>query len=87
MLMAMTGEMTQMVSAGLTMLYWEIERRIRQDVLEEKRAAHGKEIITALRRQLGWTHFKSLIPTEDPLKLLISEGATNKLVYRMAETR
>ncbi len=27
-----------------------------------------EKIIAALRRQLGWTHFKSLIPIEDPLK-------------------
>ena len=33
-----------------------------------KRAAYGKEIVVALRRQLGWTHFKSLIPIEDSLK-------------------
>ena len=39
MLMEMTGEMTQTDNAGLTMLYWEIGRRIRQDILEEKRAA------------------------------------------------
>ncbi len=97
-------QVAQAVNAGLTMLYWEIGRRIRQDILEEKRAVYGKEIvvalgrqleaefgrgfgeknlhrmvqfaevfsdekiIAALRRQLGWTHFKSLIPIEDPLK-------------------
>jgi len=95
-------QVAQAVNAGLTMLYWEIGRRIRQDILEEKRAVYGKEIvaalgrqleaefgrgfgeknlhrmvqfaevfsdekiIAALRRQLGWTHFKSLIPIEDP---------------------
>jgi predicted nuclease of restriction endonuclease-like (RecB) superfamily len=97
-------QVAQAVNAGLTMLYWEIGRRIRQDILEEKRAAYGKEIvaalgrqletefgrgfgeknlhrmvqfaevfpdekiIAALRRKLGWTHFKSLIPITDPLK-------------------
>jgi hypothetical protein len=35
-----------------TMLYWEVERRIRQDILEEKRTAYGKEIVAALGRQL-----------------------------------
>ena len=43
----------QAVNAGLTMLYWEIGRRIHQDILEEKRAAYGKEIVAALRRQLA----------------------------------
>ena len=92
------------VNAGLTMLYWEIGRRIRQDILEEKRGVYGKEIVAALgqqlesefgrgfgeknlhrmvqfaevfpdekivaalRRQLSWTHFKSLLPIEEPLK-------------------
>jgi len=27
-----------------------------------------EKIVAALRRQLGWTHFKSLIPLDDPLK-------------------
>ena len=79
-------------------------KAIRQDILQEKRAAYGKEIVAALGRQLeaefgrgfgeknlhrmiqftevfsdekivatlsqqlGWSHFKTLIPIEDPLK-------------------
>jgi hypothetical protein len=61
-------QVAKTINAGLTILYWEIGRRIRQDIIEEKWAAYGKEIVAALRRQLGWTHFKSLIPTEDSLK-------------------
>jgi hypothetical protein len=61
-------QVAQAIIARLTMLYWEIGWRIRQDILEEKRASYGKEIVAALQRQLGWTHFKSLIPTEDSLK-------------------
>ena len=57
-------QVAQAVNAGLTMLNWEIGRRIRQDILEEKRATYGKEIVAALGRQLSWTHFKSLIPIE-----------------------
>ena len=64
------------------MLYWEIGRRIRQDILEEKRATYGKEIVAALRRQLGWTHFKFLIPIEDPLKRKIYAE-----MYRIEGTR
>jgi hypothetical protein len=45
-------QVAQAVNAGLTMLYWEIGRRIRQDILEEKRAAYGKEIVAAPGRQL-----------------------------------
>lgn len=40
------------VNAGLTMLYWQIGARIRQDVLRESRADYGKRIIAALGRQL-----------------------------------
>ncbi|MDO9566296.1 MAG: PDDEXK nuclease domain-containing protein [Candidatus Desulfaltia sp.] len=40
------------VNAGLTILYWQIGNRIRQDVLKEKRAEYGKEIVVTLSRQL-----------------------------------
>ena len=92
------------VNAGLTLLYWEIGKRIRRDILKEKRAEYGeqivsalsaqleaefgrgfgrrnlfrmirfaevfphREIVSALLTQLGWTHFLSLLPMEDPLK-------------------
>lgn len=92
------------VNAELTLLYWQIGRRIRQDILKKRRAAYGQEIVAALgrqletefgrgfseknlhrmvqfaavfpdekivaalRRELGWTHFKQLIPIDDPLK-------------------
>lgn len=92
------------VNSTLTMLYWRIGKRIRQDILKEKRAEYGEqivsavgrqletefgrgfsvkslrhmirfaeafpdaEIVSALRRQLTWTHFKSLIYLDDPLK-------------------
>jgi predicted nuclease of restriction endonuclease-like (RecB) superfamily len=92
------------VDSGMTMLYWNVGRRIRQDILMEKRAEYGKkivsalsvqlvvefgrgfsekslrhmvrfaeafpdrEIVSALLRQLSWTHFLSLIYLDDPLK-------------------
>jgi len=94
----------QGVNSALAALYWEIGRRIRQDVLKSKRAGYGElivaalgrqlerefgrgfgeknlhrmiqfavvfpdeKIVAALRRQLGWTHFKTIIPMADPLK-------------------
>jgi predicted nuclease of restriction endonuclease-like (RecB) superfamily len=40
------------VNAGLTILYWQIGSRIRQDILEEKRAEYGKEIVATLSQEL-----------------------------------
>ena len=92
------------VNATLTALYWRVGQRIRQEVLGDKRAAYGEEIVvtlsrqltaehgqgfsaknlrhmlrfadvypdeaivSALRRQLSWTHFRSLIYFDEPQK-------------------
>jgi predicted nuclease of restriction endonuclease-like (RecB) superfamily len=92
------------VNAGLTMLYWEVGRRINEEVLRNERAEYGKqviaelsaslteeygvgwsqkqllhcvrfaqtindlEIVSAVRRELSWTHIKAIIYIEDPLK-------------------
>jgi hypothetical protein len=45
------------VNASLTMLYWRIGRRIREDVLNEKCAQYGKEIVVTLSRQLEMEYF------------------------------
>jgi len=104
MIQAARQQVAQAVNAGLTMLYWQIGKRIRQDILKEKRAEYGAEIVAslsrqlapefgrgfeeknlrrmvqfaeafpdpeivaALLRQLGWTHFTMLIPLRDALK-------------------
>jgi predicted nuclease of restriction endonuclease-like (RecB) superfamily len=92
------------VDAGLVTLYWHVGRRIRTDLLKEKRAEYGErivsalgtqltmefgrgfrtrnlfrmirfaevfgdiKIVSALRTQLGWTHFRQIIALDDPLK-------------------
>ena len=40
------------INAELTMLYWQIGRRIRQDILKEKRAMYGEEIVPTLSAKL-----------------------------------
>src|ERR1035438_8436389 len=40
------------VDSGLTTLYWHVGQRIRQDILKEKRAEYGAQIVAALGRQL-----------------------------------
>jgi hypothetical protein len=91
------------VNAGLVTLYWQIGDRIRTEILKNKRAEYGEQIVSALsrqltaefgrgysvkglrhmikfaevfpdeqivsalRRQLGWSHFRSLVYVEDSL--------------------
>ena len=104
LILAARQSVAQTVNSTLTLLYWEIGRRIRQDMLKEKRADYGRqivsalggqlerefgrgfgvrnlfrmirfaevfpdlEIVSALRTQLGWTHFRTIIALDDPLK-------------------
>ena len=92
------------VNSALVGLYWHFGRRLREDVLYEKRAGYGEaivatlaqqltaeygrgytekslrhmirfaeafpdeDIVSALRRELSWTHFKEIIYLDDPLK-------------------
>jgi predicted nuclease of restriction endonuclease-like (RecB) superfamily len=92
------------VNAALVTLYWQIGRRIQQDILKQKRAEYGErivsalstqltaefgrgfgarnlfrmirfaetfpdfKIVSALRTQLGWTHFRQIIALEEPLQ-------------------
>ena len=92
------------VNSALTPLYWQIGRRIRNEVLQGERAEYGEQIVatlarqlesecrrgfsaknlrhmlrfadafpdeaivSAVSRQLSWTHLRSLIYIEDPLK-------------------
>ncbi len=46
-------KLARSVNAGLTLLYWQIGRRIREDVLREKRAEYGKKIVSALGTKLS----------------------------------
>ena len=41
------------VNAALVLLYWQVGDRIRRDILKEKRADYGKEIVGALSRELA----------------------------------
>jgi predicted nuclease of restriction endonuclease-like (RecB) superfamily len=47
------GQVARTVNAGLVMLYWEIGRRIRQDINKEKRAEYGKKIVPTVSAQLA----------------------------------
>jgi hypothetical protein len=100
----------------VTTLYWRVRRRIRQDILKEKRAEYGEEIVSALRaqleaeiglgfgeknllrmlrfaerlpdgrivaalrRQLSWTNFVSVIFLDDPLKCVTVQRRVTEAV-------
>jgi hypothetical protein len=42
----------QSVNSALVQLYWEIGTRIRTEILKNKRADYGKQIVATLSRQL-----------------------------------
>ena len=50
------------VNSTMTMLYWQIGKRINDEILQDKRAEYGKQIIVSLSRQLtaeygkGWSN-------------------------------
>jgi hypothetical protein len=66
------------VNAQLTLLYWRVGQRIKEDVLSRKRADYGKEIVVTLSRQLvdeygnGFTEKKALIFVSAALGALAS---------------
>lgn len=66
------------VNAALSMLYWQIGKRVNHAVLKDQQAEYGKQIIVSLARQLqseygnGWSEkqlrhclrFAEIIPDE-----------------------
>lgn len=46
------ASVAEAVNTGLTMLYWRIGRRVRQEILQEGRAPYGDVIVSTLSRQL-----------------------------------
>ncbi len=43
----------QAVNSALVLLYWQVGKRIRTEILESRRAAYGEEIVSTLSRQLS----------------------------------
>lgn len=52
MIEASRKQVSQVVNVALTMLYWNIGKRILQEVLNEERAAYGEQIIGSISHQL-----------------------------------
>jgi len=45
-------DVARQVNSALAVLYWRVGKRIRQDILKEKRAEYGEEIVATLSTQL-----------------------------------
>jgi DUF1016 N-terminal domain len=48
LILAAREQVARAVDSGLVTLYWHIGRRIRRDILKEKRAEYGAKIVSAL---------------------------------------
>ncbi|MEQ9946427.1 PDDEXK nuclease domain-containing protein [Pectobacterium aroidearum] len=62
------------VNSELTMLYWRIGQRIRTQVLDGRRGAYGKEVLTTLAAQLVKDYGSSF--TEKNLRRMVQFAAT-----------
>ena len=45
-------DVARQVNSALVLLYWRVGKRIHQDILKEKRAEYGEEILSTLSRRL-----------------------------------
>ncbi|MBI3016185.1 MAG: DUF1016 domain-containing protein, partial [Candidatus Tectomicrobia bacterium] len=52
LILSARNQVAQAVNAGLTRLYWQVGDRVRREILKEKRAEYGEEIVVSLSRQL-----------------------------------
>lgn len=50
MILSARESIARTVDSGLTLLYWSVGARIRKDILKERRAEYGEEIVSAVRR-------------------------------------
>ena len=49
---AARANVAQAVNSALTLLYWQVGRRIRSEVLKDARAEYGQQIVATVSRQL-----------------------------------
>jgi predicted nuclease of restriction endonuclease-like (RecB) superfamily len=90
------------VNATLSLLYWQIGKRINEEILQNQRAEYGKEIVSALSRQLtldygtGWSkrqlhhciRFAEVFPDFNIVHTLCSQLSWShlRLIIPMEET-
>lgn len=61
--------MSQTINVGLTLMYWNIGKRINEEVLKQERAEYGKAIVATLSQQLTEEYGKGY--TEKSLRRMI----------------
>jgi len=67
-------DVARSVNSALVILYWKAGQRIRQDILKEKRAQYGEEIVPTLSSQLVPEFGKGF--TEKNLRRMIQFAVT-----------
>lgn len=78
-------ELAVTVNARMTQLYWNIGKRINQEVLDNKRAEYGKQIVSTLSGQLTKEYGKGWSEKQLRHCLRIAETITNeKILYAMS---
>ncbi len=66
-----TSKEQAIVQVNNTMIlsYWKIGERLKKEILKDKRATYGKEVVkkicVTLSRQLSWSHFIEFIKLKD----------------------
>jgi hypothetical protein len=77
------GELSQMidqakesiastVNSRITLLYWNIGKRVRKEILNDERAEYGQSIVAAVARQLSMNYGKGF--SEKSLRRMIQFG-------------
>lgn len=62
------SHVVQTVNSVLVSLYWNVGKRIKTEIHNNKHADYGKQNVSALSRELSWTHFRHIIYIEDSLQ-------------------
>ena len=71
-----TGAVVSQANYALTLLFWNIGKRVHEVILQNQRADYGKQIVVTLARQLCWSHFLMLLPLKTiEAKLFYAQGS------------
>lgn len=88
-------QVARTVNSAMAVLYWQIGKRVREDILHEKRADYGEEIVSSLATQLtaeygrGFSRqnlfrmirFAEVFPDEEIVSSLMRQLSWTHLIY------